>query len=97
MEFFEFNSFYSDFYAGIADLYKIENSKRLTNKSSKTAPKMIGKKLRWMVKGLRDLPYEGRLRRLTLFSIERRLLRGDLILAYNMFQGRLDMPLEELF
>ncbi len=50
-----------------------------------------------MVKGLRDLSYENRLRRLNLFSIERRLLRGDLILAYNVFQGRLDVPLEEFF
>ncbi len=50
-----------------------------------------------MVKGLRDLPYEDRLRRLNLFSIERRLLLGDPILAYNMFQGRLDMPFEEFF
>ncbi len=50
-----------------------------------------------MVKGLRDLSYEDRLRRLNLFSVERRLLRGDPILAHNMFQGRLDMLLEEFF
>ncbi len=50
-----------------------------------------------MVKGLGDLSYEDRLRRLNLLSIERRLLRGDLILAYNMFQGRLDVPVEEFF
>ncbi len=50
-----------------------------------------------MVKSPRDLSYDDRLRRLNLFAIERRLLRGDLILAYNMFQGRLDMPLDEFF
>ncbi len=38
-----------------------------------------------MVKGMRELPYKERLRRLNLFSFERRRLRGDLILAYNIF------------
>ncbi len=42
-----------------------------------------------MVKGLRDLSYEDRLRRFNLFSIEQRLLRGDLILANNMFRVEL--------
>ncbi len=50
-----------------------------------------------MVKGLRDLSYGDRLERLDLFSIERRLLRGDLILTYNVIKDRLDMPLEEFF
>ncbi len=45
-----------------------------------------------MVKGIRELPYEERLRRLNPFSFERRRLRGDLILAYNIFYGRLDFP-----
>ncbi len=43
-----------------------------------------------MEKGLGYLSYEDRLGRLILFSIERRLIRDDLILAYNMFQGRLE-------
>ncbi len=43
------------------------------------------------------LPYEERLRRLNLFSLERRRLRGDLILAYNIFHGCLDFPHAELF
>ncbi len=50
-----------------------------------------------MVKGMRELPYEERLRRLNLFSFERRRLRGDLILAYNIFHGRLDFPHAEFF
>ncbi len=50
-----------------------------------------------MVKGVRELPYEGRLRRLNIFSLERRQLPGDLILAYNRFHGRLDLPQAEFF
>ncbi len=50
-----------------------------------------------MVKGMTELPYEGRLRRLNIFSLERRRLRGDLTLAYNIFHGRLDLPQAEFF
>ncbi len=50
-----------------------------------------------MVKGMRELPYEDRLRRLHIFSLERRRIRGDLILAYNIFNGRFDMPQAEFF
>ncbi len=47
--------------------------------------------------GMRELPYEDRLRRLNIFSVERRRLHGDLILAYNIFHGRLDLPQAEFF
>ncbi len=50
-----------------------------------------------MVKGMRELPYEDKLRRLHIFSLERRWLCGDLILAYNTFHGRLDSPWAEFF
>ncbi len=50
-----------------------------------------------MVKGMRELPYEDRLRRLNIFSLESRRLRGDLILAYKIFHGRLDLPRAESF
>ncbi len=50
-----------------------------------------------MVKRMRELPYKERLRRLNLFSLERRRLRGDVILAYNIFPGHLDYPLAEFF
>ncbi len=50
-----------------------------------------------MVKGMRELSYEERLRRLDLFSLERRRLRGDLIVAFNIFQGCLDFPHAQFF
>ncbi len=50
-----------------------------------------------MVKGMRELPYENRLRRLNIFSLERHRLRGDLSLVYNVFHGRLDLPQAECF
>ncbi len=50
-----------------------------------------------MVKGMGELPYEGRLRRLNIFSLERRRLRGHLTVAYNIFYGRLDLPRAEYF
>ncbi len=50
-----------------------------------------------MVKGMRELPYGDRLRRLNIFSLERPRLRVDLILAYNIFHGLLDLPRTECF
>ncbi len=50
-----------------------------------------------MVKGMRELPYEDRHRRPNISSPERRRLRGDLVLAYNISHGRLDLPQAEFF
>ncbi len=48
-----------------------------------------------MVKGMIQLPYEDRLRELNIFSLKRRRLRGDLILAYNIVHGRQDLKFFE--
>ncbi len=50
-----------------------------------------------MVKGCRGLSYDERLEKLSLFSLARRRLRGDLILAYNLSNGSFDLPVEEFF
>ena len=50
-----------------------------------------------MVHGLGNLSYEERLNRLNLFSLRRRRLRGDLITAYNIFTGKIDIPVEHFF
>ncbi len=50
-----------------------------------------------MVKGMRELPFNDSVRRLNIFSLERRRLRGDLILACNIFHGGIDLPQAECF
>ncbi len=45
-----------------------------------------------MVKDMNELPYEDRLCLLNIDSLELRRLRGDLILAYKIIHGHLDLP-----
>ncbi len=43
------------------------------------------------------MPYEERLRQLNLFSLERRRPRADLILAFKIFKGEVDLNPSEFF
>ncbi len=55
-----------------ADINQLERAQRLTTRQ---------------VRGRRHVPYEERLRQPNLFSLERRRLRADLILAFNILKG----------
>ncbi len=46
---------------------------------------------RGSLKGFRLLPYDVRLRQLGLHFLNRRRVRGDLVVAYNVFSGGLDL------
>ncbi len=44
-----------------------------------------------LITGMRHLPYEERLQRLGLHSLQRRRLRADMITAFKIFKGLLDI------
>ena len=54
---------------------------------------------RWTreIRGLEDLPYSERLRRLNLFSVQGRLLRSDMVLTWKIFAGECAIHPSQLF
>ncbi len=60
----------------VADINHLERIQRLTTR---------------LVTGMRNLPYEERLQRLSRHSLQRRRLRDDLITAFKVFKGLLDI------
>ena len=50
-----------------------------------------------MVPGLKHLPYEDRLKRLGLYNLSARRLRGDLIETYKLIHKHTDIDYEIFF
>ena len=50
-----------------------------------------------MLRGLEHLSYEERLRKLGLFSLEKRKLWGDLMVAFQYLKGAYKQEWEQLF
>jgi hypothetical protein len=50
-----------------------------------------------MISGFSSLDYPSRLQRLNLFSLKRRRLRGDLIIAFKLFNREIDMDPDDFF
>ena len=68
--------------SAIGDCYRLEQFQRMATRQ---------------VRELRGLSYDERLRRLNLFSLQRRRLRGDLISVYRILRGFDNLPVAAFF
>ena len=50
-----------------------------------------------LVKALKDLPYEDRLKELSLYSLAQRRDRGDMITVFKIIHGMIDIDMTKLF
>ena len=57
----------------------------------------VQRKATKMIRGLEHLSYEGRVRKLGLFSLEKRRLRGDHIVAFQHLRGSYRQERNRLF
>ncbi len=60
-------------------------------------PEMVQRLATRLLRDLRHVPYEGRLRQLNLISLERRRLRFNLLLAFDMFTVEIGMSPSKVF